>query len=406
MKIRNLLKAALRSLGKNKMRTFLTMLGIIIGVASVIAMLAIGQGSRESIQNQIATLGTNVIMIYPGASHTGGVRMEAGTSQRLTLEDYKAVKEKCSLLSDVSPQVRTSGQMIAGASNWRSSVWGVYPEYLTIRNLNIESGAAFSLSEEKAAAKVCVIGLTVATNLFGENADPIGRYIRINKIPFKVIGLLEKKGQNAFGQDQDDIVLAPFSTVARRMMTVPYINGIIASAVSEGKIPAATEEITQIIKERHKLGPSEDPDFSVRTQTDLANTATSTSRIMTILLASIASISLMVGGIGIMNIMLVSVTERTREIGIRMSVGARGRDVLLQFLIEAVLISFIGGLIGIGIGFLVSSLIANIMQWPVHISAQSILLSFVFATVVGIFFGWYPARKAARLNPIEALRYE
>jgi putative ABC transport system permease protein len=315
------------------------------------------------------------------------------------------VKEKCSLLSDVSPQVRTSGQMIAGASNWRSSVWGVYPEYLTIRNLNIESGAAFSLSEEKAAAKVCVIGLTVATNLFGENADPIGRYIRINKIPFKVIGLLEKKGQNAFGQDQDDIVLAPFSTVARRMMTVPYINGIIASAVSEGKIPAATEEITQIIK-RHKLGPSEDPDFSVRTQTDLANTATSTSRIMTILLASIASISLMVGGIGIMNIMLVSVTERTREIGIRMSVGARGRDVLLQFLIEAVLISFIGGLIGIGIGFLVSSLIANIMQWPVHISAQSILLSFVFATVVGIFFGWYPARKAARLNPIEALRYE
>jgi len=296
--------------------------------------------------------------------------------------------------------------MIAGASNWRSSVWGVYPEYFTIRNLNIASGSMFTAGEEKSGAKVCVIGLTVANSLFGEDADPIGKYIRINKIPFKVIGVLEKKGQNAFGQDQDDIVIAPFTTVARRMLTVTWIHSIIASAVSEAQIPAASAEITQIIKERHKLGPAEDPDFTVRTQTDIANTATSTSRIMTILLASIASISLLVGGIGIMNIMLVSVTERTREIGIRMSVGARGRDVLLQFLIEAVLISLIGGLIGIGIGFLVSSLIANLMQWPIHISAQSILLSFIFSTVVGVFFGWYPARKAARLNPIEALRYE
>ena len=406
MKITNLLKAAVRSLGKNTIRTFLTMLGIIIGVASVIAMLAIGQGSKESIRNQIASMGTNVIQVFPGASQSGGVRMEAGSSQRLTLEDANALRDRCTLLSGVSPQVRTSGQLIAGSSNWRSSVWGVYPDYFAIRNLKVETGNPFNVNEEKTGTKVCLIGTTVATNLFGENADPIGRYIRINKIPFKVIGVLEKRGQNSFGQDQDDLVIAPFTTVSRRMLTISHIHSIIASAVSEDQIPAATQEVTQIMKERHKLGPSEDPDFTVRTQTDIATMATSTSRIMTILLASIASISLLVGGIGIMNIMLVSVTERTREIGIRMSVGARGRDVLMQFLIEALLISFIGGLIGIGLGFLASYLISGIMDWPVSVSASSILLSFLFSTFVGIFFGWYPARKAARLNPIEALRYE
>jgi putative ABC transport system permease protein len=406
MNIKNLLKAAVRSLAKNKMRTFLTMLGIIIGVASVITMLAIGQGSRESIQAQISTLGTNVMMIWPSASSSGGVRMEAGTSQRMTLDDAQAVIDRCPSVMYLTPQVRTSGQMVAGSSNWRTSIYGVYPEYFDIRNLKIESGTCYSMNDDRSAAKVCVVGQTVVNNLFGENSDAVGRYIRINKIPFKIIGVIEKKGQNAFGQDQDDMVIAPFSTVQKRMLTITYIQSMLASAKSEGLIPKATEEITEVLKTRHRLGPSEDPDFTIRTQADIANTATATSRIMTILLASIASISLLVGGIGIMNIMLVSVTERTREIGIRMSVGARGRDVLLQFLIEALLISLIGGLIGIGLGMFVSQIVANLMNWPVTITLQSILMSFLFSSAIGIFFGWYPARKAARLNPIDALRYE
>lgn len=406
MKIKNQLKAAFRSLAKNKMRTFLTMLGIIIGVASVIAMLAIGQGSKESIQKQISSLGTNVLMIWPSASQSGGVRMEAGTSQRLTLEDANAIPQRCPSVLYVTPLVRTSGQLIAGSFNWRTSVYGVFPDYFQIRNLNVDQGNIFNLTDDKSSSKVCVVGQTVVTNLFGEDADAVGKLIRINKIPFKIIGVTEKKGQNAFGQDQDDVVIAPFSTVQKRMMTVTYVNQILASAVSEDRIDEATDEITQVLKERHRLGVSEDPDFTIRTQTEISDMATSTSRIMTILLATIASISLLVGGIGIMNIMLVSVTERTREIGIRMGVGARGRDVLLQFLIEAMLISFIGGLIGLGIGFLVSSIIAHILMWPVRVSVQSILLAFLFSAAIGIFFGWYPARKAARLNPIDALRYE
>ncbi len=406
MKLKNLLRAAIRSLAKNKMRTFLTMLGIIIGVASVIAMLAIGQGSRESIQSQISTLGTNVLMIYPQASSSGGVRMEAGTSQKMTLDDATALSERCPSVAYLTPQVRTSGQLVASNMNWRSSVYGVYPDYFNIRNLKIESGSNFTLNDDKSAAKVCVIGQTIVTNLFGEGADAVGRVIRINKIPFKILGVIEKKGQNAFGQDQDDMVIAPFSTVQKRMLAITYIQSMLASAITEEKIPAATEEITEVLKERHRLGSSEDPDFTIRTQSDIANAATATSKILTILLASIASISLLVGGIGIMNIMLVSVTERTREIGIRMSVGARGRDVLLQFLIEALLISLLGGLIGIGLGIMVSQVIANLMSWPVTITIQSILMSFIFSSAIGIFFGWYPARKAARLNPIDALRYE
>jgi len=406
MRVKNLLKIALRSMNRNKMRTFLTMLGIIIGVGSVIAMLAIGQGSKKSIEAQIASLGTNILMIRPEASSQGNVRMEAGTSQRLTNEDAEAILDRCPSVLYMSPMVRTSGQMIYGGQNWRSSVYGVDPEYLQIRNMQIGQGDGFTSADLKSAAKVCIIGKTVATNLFGEYEDPIGKTIRINQIPFRIIGTLEPKGENSFGQDQDDVVLAPFTTVQKRMLTITYVQMIYLSALSQELIPQAAEEVTALLKERHKLGPSEEPDFSVRTQTEISSTFSSTSDIMTILLATIASISLIVGGIGIMNIMLVSVTERTREIGIRMSVGARGRDVLMQFLIEALMISFLGGILGIIIGSVASAVIAKLMMWPTSITLQSILLSFLFSSAIGIFFGWYPARKAANLNPIDALRYE
>lgn len=406
MRIINLLRIASRSLSKNKLRTFLTMLGIIIGVASVIAMLAIGEGSKQNIKASIASLGTNSIMIFPGAVNQGGVRMEAGSSANLKREDSEAILAGCPLVEAVSPVVRAGAQIITGSQNWRSIVIGAMTDYFSIRNLNVVSGTYFSSTDERAAAKVCLVGQTVSNNLFGERIDPVGQIIRINRIPFKIIGLLEKKGQNTFGQDQDDIIIAPFSTVQKRMLSSTNLNQIIASAISEQDIDGAKDEITLLLRERHKLADDVEDDFTVRTQSDISNIFGSISKVLTILLGSIASISLLVGGIGIMNIMLVSVTERTKEIGIRLAVGAKGKDVLMQFMIEAMFISFIGGIIGVGLGTLVSMLVASFGGWPVTVTIYSIALSFLFAAIIGIFFGWYPARKAARLNPIDALRYE
>jgi putative ABC transport system permease protein len=345
-------------------------------------------------------------MVFPGAISHGGVRMEAGSSVSLKREDAEAILTHCDLVRYVSPVVQKGSQIIAGSQNWRTIVIGVFNDYFLIRNLTIQNGRDFTTSEHRAAAKVCVVGQTVVTSLFGEGQNPIGQTIRINSIPFKIVGLLDKKGQNTFGQDQDDIIIAPFATVQKRMLSTTNVNQILASSVSEGAIDDARDEIITLLRDRHKLKSSDEDDFTVRTQSDISNIFGSVSKVLTILLASIASISLVVGGIGIMNIMLVSVTERTREIGIRRAVGAKGKDVLTQFIIEAVFISFLGGLIGILLGVTISSLVAKFGGWPVTITLYSIVLSFLFSAAVGLFFGWYPARKAAHLNPIDALHYE
>ena len=384
------------------------MLGIIIGVASVIAMLAIGEGSNQNIKASIASLGTNSIMIFPGANFQGGVRQGASSIQTIKLEDAEAIGAHCDLVNHVSPVDQKRVQAVFGPENWNTTAVGVNNDYLAIRSLTISKGNSFSLSDDRAAAKVCLVGVTVVLNLFGdENADPLGQIIRVNSIPVKIIGVLSKMGQNTFGQDQDDIIIMPFSTVQKRMMSSStYVNSILASGISEDQISDAVDEVSSILREKHKLAPSDDNDFTVRTQSDISNIFGTISKVMTILLASIASISLLVGGIGIMNIMLVSVTERTREIGIRMAIGAKGRDVLIQFMIESIVISFIGGLIGIALGITISELVAKFGGWPVVITVSSVLLSFLFSAVIGLFFGWYPARKAAALNPIDALRYE
>lgn len=406
MRILNLLKIAYRSLSKNKLRVLLTMLGIIIGVASVIAMLAIGQGSKQNIQTSMASLGINSVMIFPGSVNSGGVRGGAGTYSTLTQKDADAIAAKCEYVTDVTPVVTKSSQIIAGNQNWHTSVAGGLNQYFTIRNLTVAVGNTFSTTDEHTAAKVCVIGQTVSTNLFGAETNPVGKFIRINSIPFKVIGLLAVKGQNSFGQDQDDIIVAPFSTVMKRMLSTMYLNAILASATSEKDIQKAEAQISSIMRIQHKLTPADQDDFTVRSQADIANTFESISNVMTILLACIAGISLMVGGIGIMNIMLVSVTERTREIGIRMAVGAKSIDILFQFITESIFISVLGGIIGILLGIMIALLVGRFGGWPVVITPTSIILSFAFSSAVGIFFGWYPARKAANLNPIDALRYE
>lgn len=402
----NLFKIALRALANNKLRAFLTMLGIIIGVASVIAMLAIGQGSKKSIQQQISEMGSNMIMIHPGAEMRGGVRQDPSAMQTLKLENYEKLSEECTYLSGISPNVSSSGQLVAGANNYPSSVSGVSMDYLTIRQLTVEQGEMFTENDIRTAAKVCVIGKTIVDNLFPDGSGPIGKVIRCNQIPFRVIGVLKSKGYNSMGMDQDDVVLAPYSTVMKRLLAQTYLSGIFASALTEDMTDEAVDEITTILRREHKLKETDDDDFTIRTQQELSSMLNTTTDLMTTLLACIAGISLVVGGIGIMNIMYVSVTERTREIGLRMSVGARGVDILSQFLIEAILISITGGLIGVIIGCGASFMIKTIAHWPVFIQPWSVLLSFLVCTVTGVFFGWYPAKKAADLDPIDALRYE
>lgn len=402
----NLFKIALRALANNKLRAFLTMLGIIIGVASVIAMLAIGQGSKRSIQQQISEMGSNMIMIHPGAEMRGGVRQDPSAMQTLKLENYEKLSEECTYLSGISPNVSSSGQLVAGSNNYPSSVSGVSIDYLNIRQLSVEQGEMFSENDIRTAAKVCVIGKTIVDNLFPDGSDPIGKVIRCNQIPMRVVGVLKSKGYNSMGQDQDDVVLAPYTTVMKRLLAQTYLGGIFASALTEDMTEEAVEEITSILRREHKLKATDDDDFTIRTQQELSSMLNTTTDLMTTLLACIAGISLVVGGIGIMNIMYVSVTERTREIGLRMSVGARGVDILSQFLVEAILISITGGVIGVIIGCGASFMIKSIAHWPVFIQPWSVLLSFAVCTITGVFFGWYPAKKAADLDPIDAIRYE
>jgi putative ABC transport system permease protein len=408
MKLYNLLRIALKALQRNKLRAFLTMLGIIIGVGSVITMVAIGQGSKQSIRSQLSGMGSNMINIRPSSNVTvgGGARLGAGDLQTLKVEDAKAIQSKANYVTAVSPAVSSGGQVINGSQNWPTTIQGVSPGYLTIREWKLQSGIVFSEADVNNSAKVCLIGQTIVENLFAGGDDPIGRIIRFNKIPFKVIGVLAEKGENTFGQDQDDIILAPYTSVQKRILAITHIQSIYASAVNEQSSDTATSEITAILRSSHKLKQADEDDFSVRTQAELINTISSTSELLTVLLAAIAGISLFVGGIGIMNIMYVSVTERTREIGLRMSIGARGIDILLQFLVEAILISITGGLIGVLLGVAAAQLITVLFGWPTLVSETSIMLSFMVCAITGVFFGYYPAQKASRLDPIEALRYE
>lgn len=405
MKLANLLKIALKALNNNKLRCFLTMLGIIIGVASVITMLAIGQGSKNSIKDQISEMGSNMIMIHPGNMQRGGVRQSADAMQTIKIEDYESLQTLPGVAA-ISPSVNSSGQFVNGNNNYPSSIYGITPDYLDIRKLKVKDGTIFTEQDIKSAAKVCILGKTVVDNLFTNGEDPVGRVVRFGKIPLTVIGVLESKGTNSMGQDQDDVVLAPYTTVMKRILAIDYLQGLFASAVDEAQTEETIESITEVLRSNHRLKEDADNDFEIRSQQELSEMMNSTSDMMTVLLACIAGISLLVGGIGIMNIMYVSVTERTREIGLRMSIGARGIDILSQFLIEAVIISVTGGVIGIILGIIASWLVTVIANWPVYIQLYSVVLSFAVCTITGIFFGWYPARKASNLDPIEAIRYE
>ncbi len=406
MNLANLFKIAVRALANNKLRGFLTMLGIIIGVASVITMLAIGQGSKKSIQAEISEMGSNMIMIQPGGDMRGGVRQSADNMETLKLKDYEDIVNETRYVSAVSPSVNSSGQAIYGANNTPTSVYGISPGYMEIRRYKVQDGEMFTEQDINTAAKVCLVGKTVVDNLFPNGENPIGKIIRFQKLPFRIVGVLESKGYNSMGMDQDDLILAPYTTIQKKILAITHLQGITCSALKEEYTEQAIDEITEILRRNHKLKDSDDDDFTIRSQQELSSMLTSTTDMMTVLLAAVAGISLVVGGIGIMNIMYVSVTERTREIGLRMSIGAKGIDILAQFLIESVLISVTGGLIGVFLG-VGSSLLVNIVaHFPIYIQPWSVLLSFIVCTATGIFFGWYPAKKAALLDPIEAIRYE
>ena len=397
---------AINALQRNKMRSFLTMLGIIIGVASVITMLAIGQGSKKSIQDQIASMGSNMLFVMPGNMRTGGVQQGSSGSQRLTVADVNAIRTECDAVIAVSPEVRSSGQAVYGNSNWPTTIYGGGEEYLDIKSWKVVSGRNITDSEAKGSAKVCLVGRTVADELFGEGVDPTGETVRFKNIPFKIIGVLGEKGQNSFGQDQDDVLIAPYTTVQKRILAQTHIQSIQMSARSADESALAQTQVEEVLRRTHKLRETDDDDFMVRSQEELSTTMTSVTEILTILLGAIAGISLLVGGIGIMNIMYVSVTERTREIGLRMSIGGRSVDILLQFLIESILLSVFGGLIGILLGFGASAIVEALTSWPISVMWGSVILAFAVCTVIGVFFGWYPARRASGLDPIDALRFE
>ena len=402
----NLIKIAVRALANNNLRGFLTMLGIIIGVASVITMLAIGQGSKRSIQAQISEMGSNMIMIHPGADVRGGVRQDASAMETLKLQDYEDIVDETRFVSAVSPSVNSSGQAIYGANNAPTTVYGISPDYLEIRRYKVEDGDMFTEQDIQTAAKVCVVGKTVVDNLFPDGGNPVGKVIRFQKLPFRIVGVLESKGYNSMGMDQDDLILAPYTTIQKKVLAITHLQGITCSALKEEYTDQAIDEISEILRRNHKLKESDDDDFTIRSQQELSTMLTSTTDMMTVLLAAVAGISLLVGGIGIMNIMYVSVTERTREIGLRMSIGAKGIDILAQFLIESILISVTGGLIGVVFGVGAALVVNGVAHFPIYIQPWSVVLSFAVCTVTGVFFGWYPAKKAAQLDPIEAIRYE
>jgi putative ABC transport system permease protein len=395
-------RIALRALRRNKLRTLLTMLGIIIGVTAVISAISIGNGAKVQVEAQVASLGQNVLSVFPGSFSSGGARGGWGSRSTLTAEDAQAIIREVANVVAVSCEVRDRNQVLANGLNWNTQVQGESPDYLSVRAWGLSSGAMFTDADVRGASKVCIIGKTVADELFS-NADPVGQTLRIRDIPFKILGVLQSKGVNFFGQDQDDTVVVPYTSAMRRISGRDYLSAILIQADKAENMERVQQDVTAVLQQRRG---GREPDFMVRSQLELAEAATATAKTMTALIGSVAAISLLVGGIGIMNIMLVSVTERTREIGIRMAIGARGRDILLQFLIEAVTLSIIGGALGIGGGIAVSKIIAAKMDWPTLTSTTSIVVAFVFSAAVGIFFGFYPARKASKLDPIDALRYE